>query len=363
MNKAHVPNHNKALSLSIFIHIISWILFFIFPLLMISWSGSMRWDEYLRHLAIPVSFFLVFYTNYLFLVPRYLFRRQHSLYILLNILLITSIVLFLHLAYFPHIWNDYVKECSEQKVQEIMHRPPMWIFACKDFISLIFIAGLGAAIRMSSQWQQAETARREAEQNRMAAELSNLRNQLNPHFLLNTLNNIYALITFDTNKAQQAVQELSKLLRHMLYDTLETFVPLYKELDFICNYIELMRIRLSQDVHITIDIQVPENSQTPIAPLIFISLIENAFKHGISPTETSFINISISEKNGNVVCKILNSNHPKNQSDKSGSGIGLEQVKKRLELLYPKRYNWTKGTSRDKKIYSSLLSIQTDSKK
>lgn len=239
----------------------------------------------------------------------------------------------------------------------------MWIFACKDSISLIFIAGLGAAIRMSSQWQQAETARQEAERNRMASELNNLRNQLNPHFLLNTLNNIYALITFDTNKAQLAVQELSKLLRHILYDNQETFVPLYKELDFICNYIELMRIRLRQDVNVTIDIQVPENSQTPIAPLIFISLIENAFKHGISSTEHSFISIFISEKDGNVFCKILNSNHPKNQSDKSGNGIGLEQVKKRLELLYPEHYEWKKGTSQDGKVYSSFLSIQTDSKK
>ena len=95
---------------------------------------------------------------------------------------------------------------------------------------------------MSSRWQQLEAARREAENSRAEAELKNLRNQLNPHFLLNTLNNIYALIAFDADKAQAAVQELSRLLRHVLYDNQQSFVPLHKEMDFIRNYIELMRI-------------------------------------------------------------------------------------------------------------------------
>lgn len=116
-------------------------------------------------------------------------------------------------------------------------------FFVRDILSLIFTIGLSAAIRMSARWGQAEAARREAEKSRTEAELKNLRNQLNPHFLLNTLNNIYALIAFDSDKAQQAVQELSKLLRYVLYDNQQNYVPLCKEVDFIRNYIELMRIR------------------------------------------------------------------------------------------------------------------------
>ena len=165
--------------------------------------------------------------------------------------------------------------------------------------------------------------------------LKNLRNQLNPHFLLNTLNNMYALIAFDSDKAQQAVQELSKLLRYVLYDNQQTYVPLCKEVDFIRNYIELMRIRLSSNVKMTTQFDIQPDSQTLIAPLIFISLIENAFKHGISPTETSFISIRISDSNKEVICEIRNSNHPKTMEDKSGSGVGLEQVSRRLEILYP----------------------------
>lgn len=184
-------------------------------------------------------------------------------------------------------------------------------FFVRDILSLIFTIGLSAAIRMSARWGQAEAARREAEKSRTEAELKNLRNQLNPHFLLNTLNNIYALIAFDSDKAQQAVQELSKLLRYVLYDNQQNYVPLCKEVDFIRNYIELMRIRLSGNVEVITQFDIQPDSRTEIAPLIFISLIENAFKHGISPTELSFIHILISENKEEIRCEIRNSYHPK----------------------------------------------------
>ena len=195
---------------------------------------------------------------------------------------------------------------------------------------MIFTVGLSVAIRMSLRWSATELERREAVKSRTEAELKNLRNQLNPHFLLNTLNNIYALTAFDTEKAQQAIQELSKLLRYVLYDNQETFVPLTKEVEFIQNYIELMRIRVSSAVKINTNFQIRPDSQSPVAPLLFISLIENAFKHGISPTEPSFIDITLTEKDDEIHCVIRNSNYPKNAMDKSGSGIGLEQVRKRL---------------------------------
>ncbi|GAA6242653.1 hypothetical protein F030043B2_16950 [Bacteroides fragilis] len=235
--------------------------------------------------------------------------------------------------------------------------PPGWIFFVRDILSLIFTIGLSAAIRMSARWGEAEAARREAEKSRTEAELKNLRNQLNPHFLLNTLNNIYALIAFDSDKAQQAVQELSKLLRYVLYDNQQNYVPLCKEVDFIRNYIELMRIRLSGNVEVITQLDIQPDSQTKIAPLIFISLIENAFKHGISPTELSFIHILISENKEEIRCEIRNSCHPKTNMDKSGSGIGLEQVSKRLELSYPGRYRWDKAISEDGKEYISKLLI------
>ena len=335
------------------IHIIGWGIMFGFPFFFVEReNGNINWMAYLRHSAVPLSFMIAFYVNYFLLVPRYLFQSQTKRYITYNILLLCVIGLMLHL------WRSLTFDPSFVPNPHRSGGPPGWLFFVRDMLSLVFTIGLSAAIRMSARWTQAEAARKEAERNRSEAELKNLRNQLNPHFLLNTLNNIYALIAFDTDKAQQAVQELSKLLRYVLYDNQQTYVPLGKETDFIRNYIELMRIRLSSNVQMTTQIDILPDSRTLIAPLIFISLIENAFKHGISPTERSFIHIHLAENETEVICEISNSNHPKNIMDKSGSGIGLEQVNRRLEILYPGQYTWQKGISEDGKEYRSRLSIR-----
>ena len=279
---------------------------------------------------VPVTFLIVFYVNYFILIPHYLFKGRTKEYFILNILLI------LCTAIGVHFWQDYISVRFPRKEhdQDKPMAPPRWIFFLRDIFSMILTVGLSTAIRLSGRWGQIEAARREAEKSRTEAELKNLRNQLNPHFLLNTLNNIYAL-----------------------YDNQQNFVPLGKEMDFIRNYIELMRIRLSSNVTVETAISVRPDSRTEIAPLIFISLIENAFKHGISPTEPSYIRIHFSESEQEVRCEIYNSYHPKNEADKSGSGIGLEQVRKRLELTYPGRYNWEHGVSEDNTEYRSVLVI------
>lgn len=343
----------KRLSLELTIHIVSWLLIFGFPLVFIErGSNNFNWPQYLRHSAVPFCYFLIFYTNYLWLVPRYLFKDDTRKYIALNAILIVCMSLILHgsLEFFA---GPPPRELPR-------HIPPRWIFYARDLVLMIFVAGLGAAIRTSLRWRQAEEKLLEAEREKTEAELKNLKNQLNPHFLLNTLNNIYALIAFNSDKAQEAVQELSKLLRHVLYDNQQMFVPLEKELDFIRNYVALMRIRLPQQVEVSLKLETDPGNAVQIAPLIFISLIENAFKHGISSTANSFISISITGSiDGIVRCEILNSNHPKNEQDKSGSGIGLEQVSKRLELIYPGSYEWLQGTSDNGQVYSSILTIET----
>ena len=332
-------------------HVIGWGIVFGFPFFFINRGGeSIDWMGYLRHVGVPLSFLIVFYLNYFILIPRYLFNERLREYLLLNLALIILMSGGLHL------WQSFVFS-NHNPVKPPKNIPPGWIFFVRDMFSMVLTIGLAAAIKMSTRWGQIENARREAERNRTEAELKNLRNQLNPHFLLNTLNNIYHLIAFDSDKAQMAVQELSKLLRHVLYDNQQTYVSLGKEMDFIRNYIELMRIRLSSNVKVETYINIDPDNRTEIAPLIFISLIENAFKHGISPTEPSFIRIVFSETNGEVKCEITNSYHPKAETDKSGSGIGLEQVSKRLALIYPGRYKWERKISEDKKEYSSKLVI------
>ncbi|WP_321519166.1 histidine kinase [uncultured Bacteroides sp.] len=366
--KQHINNPRP---LELLIHVIGWGILFGFPFFFMNREGNytMNWMEYLRHSAVPFSFLVVFYANYLHLIPRYFFRQRIKRYVIINIILVTIVGLCLHFwqqSFFPQIHPPRIPEMMGEFGPKKFgldhghgHGKSNWIFFTRDLLSLILTVGLSAAIKISYRWTEMETARSEAEKSKTEAELKNLRNQLNPHFLLNTLNNIYALIAFSPDKAQQAVHDLSKLLRYVLYDNNQTFVPLNKEVDFIKNYIELMKIRLSDNVKVDVKINMLANSDTMVAPLLFITLIENSFKHGVSYSAPSFINIQLEEReNGSVECCIKNSYFPKSEHDKSGSGIGLGSLKKRLELLYPSRYTWNKEIKDN--VYTSILVINKE---
>ena len=343
-------------SQELLIHLLAWVFLFCLPPMLIGRANERPGqEEMFRMMGPPLAMAMVFYLNYIWLVPQLLFNKRNKAYVLSNVAFCIGML------FFTHLWFELVNAYFHSTPPPPKNSMGFWgflLFRLRDFILFGLIAALAATIRMSKKWHEAELGRQKAELKRIEAELKNLHNQINPHFLLNTLNNIYALIAFDTDKAQQAVQELSKLLRYVLYDNQQTYVPLCKEVDFIRNYIELMRIRLSSNVKMTTQFDIQPASQTLIAPLIFISLIENAFKHGISPTETSFISIRISESNKEVICEIRNSNHPKTMEDKSGSGVGLEQVSRRLEILYPGDYTWSKGISKEGEVYESRLSIR-----
>lgn len=342
------------------IHILCWSIVLFLPLLFFtaptaSWSMTvMRW---LRSLGGPLSYMILFYINYLWLIPRFYFNGRKTAFFAINIGLI-AVLLGLMIEWWQVV-NAWMPNEGQRPPVQRGPRPPHTPMYFYNAISLVLVVGLSLAVRLTQHWQHAEEARKAAEQSRTEAELSNLRNQLNPHFLLNTLNNIYALIAFDADKAQLAVDELSRLLRHVLYDNQQSFVPLYKEVAFMRNYIELMRIRVTDGVRIETDIRIADDDATPIAPLLFISLLENAFKHGISPQGKGFIRIEMSQEQGTITCAITNSNYPKRANDKSGSGIGLEQVSKRLELIYPDRYTWDRGLNNDNTEYHSKIVVRS----
>lgn len=339
---------------NIIIHILCWGIVLFFPLLFFhtpndTWNMTMA--RFVRSLGGPLCYMVLFYINYLWLVPKFYFSDRKPIFYLINVVVIVAA-----LALMMQWWHWMDGLFPIDRPRPPRGPKPYYFY---NAVSLVLVVGLSIAVRMSQRMQHIEQARKEAEQSRTEAELSNLRNQLNPHFLLNTLNNIYALIAFDTEKAQFAVDELSRLLRHVLYDNQQDFVPLSKEVDFMQNYIELMKIRVTSGVKINTNIKVEPDDSTPIAPLIFISLLENAFKHGISPRGEGCIDVDISRDGDDIICQITNSNHPKRDNDKSGSGIGLEQVSKRLELIYPGRYQWEKGPTEDNKQYCSKIIIHT----
>ena len=340
------------------LHLLCWSVIIVVPLFFHSSNDDwlMVWNRYLRWLGNPLAYMLVFYLNYLWVVPRFLLKkRDWKMFLFINLLIIGTALCTM----------DACHWCAVQLLPEINNNPPHkpYVRFPRYFWAIfthILIIALAVAVRMIQRWQHIEEARKEAETARAEAELSILRNQMNPHFLLNTLNNIYALIAFDQEKAQTAVGELSKLLRHVLYETQQDFVPLSKEADFMRNYIELMKIRVTDNVKIDTNINVMPNDSTPIAPLLFISLIENAFKHGISPQGKGEIKVDINQSDGDITCEIQNSCYPKRENDKSGSGIGLEQVARRLELMYPDRYTWEKGITPDGKQYYSKITIKKE---
>ena len=255
---------------TVLIHFLCWGLVLAFPLFFYHPTDPLEvtLKHYVRSLSGPLGYMIVFYVNYFYLVPKFLFENKRNQFFLFNVILIFLTVSLM--TWWWHMFSTIFAE-SFNRPRMGFNAPPKWVRFMQLALMLVLVIGLCVAVRMSQRMSQLHAAKKEAERTRTEAELKNLRNQLNPHFLLNTLNNIYALIAFDPDKAQMAVGELSKLLRHALYDNQKKFVPLYKEVEFIKNYIELMKIRVTNNVKINSQIDVDNEDSTPIAPLIFIS--------------------------------------------------------------------------------------------
>lgn len=221
----------------------------------------------------------------------------------------------------------------------------------------IVIAGINSMIKL--YYRAIVTTQRMAmlEKEAVESQMEYLKHQINPHFLMNTLNNIHAMIDFDTEMAKKSVVELSHLLRHVLYDSSEKYTTLDKEVEFIDSYIKLMRIRYIDEVNIefnTPDIVLCRKIKLP--PLLLIVLVENAFKHGISYDANSYVKIDIMAFDDELTCIVANSRHEVTNSNTEHSGIGLSNITRRLEMLFGKRYTLTIDDS-DAKRYSVELVI------
>lgn len=343
---------NKKL-LQFVIHLMAWGLFFSMPFVTF-WRNSNE-DlslKILHHGATLISLLLVFYINYYILIERALYRRQIWKFVIYNAILIFVV------GYFVHLFKINIPQIhlNTKMLPPKDDFNPLALLFFKDIFPLITIMGLSLAIKVTGKWYELDLQSKDAAKKHTEAELQNLRQQLNPHFLFNTLNNIYSLIAISPEKAQSVVLDLSKLLRYVLYENDAEKVLLSQEINFIVNYVELMRIRLTTDVDVKINVESVAENKLEIAPMLFITLVENAFKHGTSPNKPSFINIDIQvNENNQLVCKISNSLFPKTENDRSGSGIGLENLRRRLELLYPERYTFTNIA--ENSVYSSELTI------
>ena len=298
-----------------------------------------------------VMFFLllvVFMANFYVLVPYLYEGRGKFLRWLFWVVEFILIFLLNHNVFFPH----GIENLETTKHLHYYQFSIIWLVL--NYIVAIAAISVRYFIRQNNlQKQLLEEKQRNTE-----AELAWLKNQLNPHFLFNTLNNISSLTQIDADEAQNSIGELSDLLRYALYETQQKEVPLCGEIAFMENYISLMALRCDKNVKITTHFDVPDTART-IAPMLFLSPIENAFKHGVSSGKPSFIDISLTEENGFLVFSCQNSNHPKDSCDRSGSGIGIENMRKRLELMYAKRYEMSQTVEQG--VYKLQIKIRTRS--
>ena len=278
---------------------------------------------------------IVYLVNFYVLVPLFYFRRRRWWFVCLNILLVLA--------------------CNYRFLTtDITTMPDYYQTGYSSFMMislLINVMAIAFALSIRYMMRQQERKQKEVE-----AELAWLKNQINPHFLFNTLNNISSLAQIDGDETQEAIMQLSDLLRYAMYETNKPKVRLDGEVEFMRNYINLMKLRCNEMTTVNAQFTIP-NAQLEVAPLLFISLIENAFKHGMNSNAPATIDVRLEQQDDTLIFNCDNTNNPKPTKDRSGSGIGLENTRRRLDLLYPGRYTWEQ-TITPENIYHVKISIR-----
>ncbi|KJF45652.1 sensor histidine kinase [Draconibacterium sediminis] len=360
MNKLQAKRH----SLPIIMHLLVWLVLIILPQIIISrYSGNnnfIAWGFYLNAFIIGV----IFYINYFWLVPKFYLNNKKALFFLLAIVVV--ICFYFILDYSNHIFHSpdrdrRIAESIEEQArsEQRFQRPPFKLMQIYGYSLLsIVIVGFSIGLRAIEQYTASEKRQKELEKEKLNSELAFLKNQVSPHFFFNTLNNIYSMVAINTDDAQSAILKLSKLMRYLLYESEHGETMLSAEVEFMHHYIDLMQLRVSQKVDIHIDLPGKQND-LKIPPLLFIPFIENAFKHGISYRDKSFIKVKM-ETEGNKVyftCENSIAKEKKEKRDENHSGIGLENVKKRLNLLFAGKFDLNIETTPE--VFIVQLEIDT----
>lgn len=272
---------------------------------------------------LPIGFY---YFNYYLLIPLLYLRKKTFAYILSVICSLVVIILFSIIC--SYLFNYY-----SGNTFRLM--PPVFGHSILLFIVVLFVS-LG--LRMNAEWKKTEEEKVKIEKEKLNAELSYLKAQVNPHFLFNTLNVIYTLATLKSEHTAEAVMKLSKLMRYVILDAHTPFVSLDKELGYVGNFIELHRLRLANNNHI--DFRISGNTEgLQISPFILIPFVENAIKHGTSTIEPMMISIEITLFNNELQFTVKNNKLTTKSETQNSTGVGIENTRKRLEMIYKKKHN------------------------
>jgi len=338
-----------------------WIVLLVIPVLFREESDNSLWKSINNQLEILVPVSLLFLLNRFVFVPFFLFKGKLALFI---VLLSGTMVLLTFGSYYydtrinlppgnvpqdreqrnpPPRLSDNQEPRPEKPPQSENQahagkRQPRPVPPFANFLVLsVLLVGFDTGLRSGLRWIESENEKVQLEKENVATQLVLLQNQVSPHFFMNTLNNIHSLVDKNSAEAKEAIIKLSKMMRYLLYETGAEKTALKKEIEFLESYINLMKLRYSAKVKINLSLpdSIPEKT---IPPFLFLSLIENAFKHGISYKEESFIDIDFSIGENRLLLVVRNSKTDQSAS-KEFSGIGIENTRKRLALLFGNNYH------------------------
>lgn len=318
-----------------------WVLIFAIPLLTGDSNTRIDWHHVFK-VWVDYSFvFVAFLVNHFLLFPQFLKGKRILYFVMVAILLAVFALVsyYLNQVDAPHM--QVLK--PPMNGQPGMAPPPgkrpgdmMTPFGNLLIIGILII-GFDDGLSFAGKWLQAEQNKIMLEKENIEHKMSFLQNQVSPHFFMNTLNNIHALVDIDTEEAKEAIIRLSQMMAYLLYESQTSKISLQKEIDFIKSYVELMKLRFSEEVDVRLEIPatLPD---IKLPPLLTISYIENAFKHGVSYEKPSFIHIRYVFKEKNLYFEVKNTIHAKAGKPKN-SGLGLQNARNRLDLIYAEKYN------------------------
>lgn len=327
---------------------IIWLIFYLVVSSLLSPTGELH-IVLIRVAAFVLPQAIIFYINTFGLLPNFFEKQRMASYLIL--LFVISFVFAIGFGYF----DIYLDKNMPLLINHVNERTFLFIVIGR-FMTFIPPIIVGALIRKSILLQRKTEESMELQNKMLAAETNALKAQINPHFLFNTLNNIYSLSQFDNEKTGEAILQLSDILRYVTYEGDKKTVPLSAEIGHIESFIKLQLLRDEDDSNIYIDIDITDGN-LQVSPLLLIPFIENSFKHGNHhDKKNGWIKIKIKDENNELSLIVSNSvnNEATSNKDKVG-GVGMENVRKRLSLLYPEKHNLV--LKMDKKSYSSILKI------
>jgi sensor histidine kinase YesM len=328
--KSFITSLYRIISQRIVYHSISWLVYLFIITTFQNIAGSYPYSFYFSNELIKIAFYATgVYFNIFYLIPNYLSNKKFVVYCIL-LVLVTIILTPLQVFFL------YIKASQFPDYQISLYQSQPWFF-----ILTFLVVSLSTIFKIISDWVRHQRERKELQTESMQSELRFLRSQINPHFLFNTLNNLYALTLKKSDDAPEIVLKLSEMMRYMLYECNERRVFLSKEVNYVRNYLDLERLRQGKNMEISFEVN-GTIAQQKIAPLMFIPFLENSFKHGASNhlAEGGFVHIKLNIEEHNVHLFIENSKPevPIRHTGKRSGGIGLVNVKRRLNLLYPEQY-------------------------